>query len=95
MARLGMKLESLKGFFVCDKCRELCQDGADEVGLYGPNSCVFAYFPRKQRVACLGPYCDCPCALQKPDSDLTMDQLIRLVVYLARELNQQLLKDRK
>lgn len=87
-----MDLNSIKGFFVCDKCRSSCHDGCDEVGLYGPNSCVFAYFPRKQHIKCLGPYCDSPCNLQQTESDLTLEQLLRLVRFLTAELNKHLLK---
>ena len=83
---------SLKGFFVCDKCREQCFDGVDEVGPFGPNSCAKAYHPRKQVIDCLGPYCDQPCPLQKGATELTFTQLIDLVNYLGDELNTHLVK---
>jgi len=60
-----MNINNLKGFFVCNQCRSTCKDGCDDVGPYGPNSCVKAYFPRKQFVKCLGPYCDSPCKLKQ------------------------------
>jgi hypothetical protein len=86
-----MSTDSLKGFFVCDKCRRDCRDGCDAVGLFGPQSCVFAYFPRKQRIGCLGPWCDVPCDLRKDASDLRMEQMVRLVKFLTVELNRYLI----
>lgn len=88
------KKGTLKGFFVCDKCRSLCKDGCDSVGLYGPNSCVFAYYPRKQFIKCLGPYCDTPCKLKQKESDLTIDQLIKLTMFLTDELNKVLITEK-
>lgn len=84
---------TLKGFFVCDKCRDECRNGEDEVGVFGPDCCPEAYFPRKQRIGCLGVYCDTPCHRQISGSDLTMGQLINLVMYLGGELNGFLVKD--
>lgn len=85
-----MNINSIKGFFVCQKCRIKCKDGSDKIGLYGPNSCVFAYFPRKQYVNCLGPYCDEPCEHRTETSDLTIEQLLNLVKFLTKELNSRL-----
>jgi hypothetical protein len=82
---------TLKGFFVCDKCREDCHNGVDEVGVFGPDNCPAAYFPRKQRVGCLAGYCDTPCSLQKETTDLTMEQMIDLVRYLGDYLNEFLI----
>lgn len=82
----------LKEFFVCNKCRCYCSNGIDEVGPYGPDLCMKNYFPRKQNIDCLGPYCDMPCELQSAKSDLTMEQLINLVMYLGKELNKTLIK---
>lgn len=90
---MNSNLSSLKGFFVCAQCRRDCRDGCDEVGLFGPNSCVFAYFPRKQRIGCLGPQCDLPCDLQKDVSDLQMEQMVRLVKFLTVELNKHITKN--
>ena len=87
------KKGTLKGFFVCDMCRQSCKDGCDDVGLYGPNSCVFAYHPRKQFINCLGPYCDIPCKLQRKESDLTIEQLIKLTMFLTDELNKVLITE--
>ena len=86
---------SLKGFFVCDKCRCYCSNGIDDVGPYGPDICESTYFPRKQNVGCLGQYCDTPCELQKSESDLTKEQLIQLIMYLGKELNTVLIKEKE
>lgn len=80
-------MATLKGFFVCNQCRATCSNGDDEVGPFGPDRCPEAYHPRKQRLNCLGPYCDRPCALQEEVSDLTYDQLIALTLYLADYLD--------
>jgi hypothetical protein len=79
---------TLKGFFVCEKCRDECLNKEDEFGVAGPDRCPVAYFPRKQRIGCLGHYCDTPCYRQISGSDLTMEQLINLVYYLGKELNK-------
>jgi hypothetical protein len=78
---------TLKGFFVCNKCRNDCHNGRDAEGVFGPDCCPLAYFPRKQRIGCLGPYCDTPCSLQSDESDLTLKQLIDLIYYLGNRLN--------
>ena len=82
----------LKGFFVCKLCRAICKDGSDEVGPFGPNSCAPAYAPRKQVVDCLGIHCDRPCHLQQEESSLSIDQLVKLVVYLGNEVNMHIYK---
>ena len=84
----------LKGFFVCNRCRNNCANGCDEIGPFGPDNCVGAYYPRKQRVTCLGKYCDDPCEYQE-ESDLTMEQLVVLVKYLTVEINKHLIKEVK
>ena len=88
-----MKVNSLKGFFVCEQCRKSCKNGCDDVGPYGPDRCVDAYFPRKQYIRCLGKYCDTPCKFQQDESSLKMEQLINLVKYLTLELNKHLIKN--
>lgn len=85
------KANLIKGFFVCDSCRQTCIDGSDSIGLYGPNSCVFSSHPRKQYIRCLGKYCDIPCKLRRKESDITIDKLITLVKYLTKELNKHLM----
>ena len=84
---------TLKGFFVCHRCRSSCSNGEDGVGPYGPDRCPEAYFPRKQRIGCLGPWCDTPCHLQTEDSDLSQKHLIDLVMYLGTELNRHLITE--
>ena len=81
----------LKAFFVCDNCRCYCSNGCDEVGLYGPDNCEKAYFPRKQNIGCLGQFCDTPCELQRAESDVTIQQYINLIMYLGEELNKFLI----
>lgn len=83
----------LRGFFVCDHCAASCEDGEDEVGPYGPHRCPEAYFPRKQEIRCLGPYCDAPCPMRQETGDLTMEHLIRLALYLGAELNKVYCKE--
>ena len=82
----------LKGMFVCNRCRKSCKNGSDEVGVYGPDNCVEAYFPRKQKIACLGKYCEQPCELIQ-DSDLTFDALINAVKYLGDLVNHYIMKE--
>ena len=86
-----MSANNIKGFFVCNRCRETCKDGLDDVGPYGPNSCVKAYYPRKQYIKCLGSYCDSPCGFREKISDVTVEQLINLVKFLTIELNKHLI----
>ena len=81
---------NLKGFFVCNKCRDQCYNGCDTVGVFGPDFCPKAYFPRKQSIKCLGPLCDVPCELQEVESDVTIEQLVNLIMYLGTKLNERI-----
>ena len=81
---------AIKPFFVCDQCRAECKGIPDECG---PSICHEIYYPRKQNIGCLGPLCDMPCGLQDPVGDLTREQLIVLVKYLATELDKFLITE--
>jgi hypothetical protein len=74
----------LRGSFVCNKCRDECQSEQE---------CETDCFPRKQRISCLGPYCDDPCERQQNESDLTLEQLIILTKFLGNELNKFLVRN--
>jgi len=78
----------LKGFFVCNWCRSQCP-GSDECEDEIANGDLF---PRKQKIECLGEYCDRPCELQS-DSTLETEQLIVLIKYLGNYLNTFLVRD--
>jgi len=85
---------SLRGFFVCNKCRSNCFDGKDEIGPFGPNECPKEYFPRKQEIGCLGQLCDNPCELQVPESDVSTQQYINLIMYLGKQLNELIITEK-
>lgn len=80
-----MKLK-LRQCFVCNNCRTNCPSGEQCT-----EETDTILYPRKQRVECLGEWCDQPCELKQP-SDLTMAQLVTLVKYLGTELNGHLIK---
>lgn len=78
---------TLKGFFVCNRCRLEC-DGSDDC-----MNDLEELHPRKQEIGCLGGYCDDPCDLKQDHSELTVQHLIPLVKYLGNRLNTFLIKD--
>lgn len=88
-----MNINSIKGGFVCNKCRRECSDGEDSVGPFGPNNCALAYPGRKIEITCLGPLCDEPCDLRKEECEVTKEILCYKIRYLTSELNKIHLKD--
>jgi hypothetical protein len=81
------KEPKLRQFFICNNCRTNCPSGKDCTAELDTT-----LYPRKQMIECLGEYCDQPCGLRKKWGDLEMDQLIVLIKYLGKELNELLIK---
>lgn len=91
----------LRGSFVCNKYRFLCEGNCDEEikkqlsGDIKPGDPDFDpyLYPRKQSITCLGKYCDQPCQYQKAETDLTLDKAIILIKYFGQRLNDLLIKE--
>ena len=83
----------LRNSFVCNNCRRTCEGTCSqelEEILKGQRVDNELY-PRKQLIGCLGPYCDVPCEFQKKESDLTLEQTIKLIKYFGQKLNDLLI----
>ncbi len=85
---MGEEHNIIKGLFVCNQCRQICHDGEDEYGKYGPNLCPETYPGRKTRIGCLGDLCDRPCELKKSGTDLTPEIAAPVLKYLVTETQQ-------
>ena len=96
----------IRGLFICDNCREICNGGCHELLSKILNNSANTeelkegadLVGRKQIIHCLGPYCDQPCKLQKAEftpyneSD-GITPLINEIKFLTRKLNSVLIKE--
>jgi len=79
----------LRGHFVCNNCVETCGNCIPELTTIKNGGEIEDknLYPRKQLIGCLGKYCDDPCKLQKEQSDLTIEHLIKLCTWMGKKLN--------
>ena len=91
----------LSGSFICNRCRNLCKgpcDGHIQEVLAGhiteENKDLVG---RKQRIVCLGKYCENPCSeqdlTQYADVDLT--PFLNLIKYLGNKCNELIEENNK
>ena len=78
---------SLKECFVCEFCRQICQGPCDadlqrlEEGIVDDANRDLAG-GRKQRIKCLGKYCDKPCQFQDLEATIDPQVLINTIKFL-------------
>ena len=87
----------LKECFICNFCRNICE-GKCEIDLInakngnitdknrdlvGPNGTF-----RKQRINCLGKYCDRPCKYQDLNAEVDIQALIDMIKYLGNKCEE-------
>lgn len=83
----------LRNSFVCNNCRRTCQGTCSQEleEILNGQRIDDELYPRKQLIGCLGPYCDEPCEFQKEETDLTLEQTIKLIKYFGQRLNDLLI----
>lgn len=86
---------SLKECFVCEFCRQICQGPCDDDLARLEQNIIDdknkdLVGGRKQRVKCLGKYCDRPCQLQDLNAEVNPQILINVINYLGQRLNNYL-----
>lgn len=95
-----MKEFKIKDCFICEYCRNVCCGPCDndlqrlEEGIVD-NKNKDLKNHRKQRIKCLGVYCDVPCKLQNKNEVPDIQVLINTIKFLGTELNKRLTDDKK
>lgn len=90
----------IKDCFVCNFCREICKGGCNEdlerleQGIVDSKNKDLQN-NRKQRIKCLGKYCDAPCKLQDLSVEVDPQLLINTIKYLGTTLNELLIQKPK
>lgn len=83
----------LRDMFVCDFCRQICKGGCNEdlvrleKGIIDDTNRDLIGF-RKQRIKCLGEFCDKPCELNQKEAILDSKILVNAIMYLGNKVNQ-------
>lgn len=87
----------LKECFICNFCRNICEGNCEidlinakngnitdkNRDLVGPNGTF-----RKQRINCLGKYCDRPCKYQDLNAEVDVQALIDMIKYLGNKCEE-------
>lgn len=88
---------SLNGSFVCEKCRKICGGPCDaqlqeiEKGIITEENMDLV--GRKQRIKCLGKWCEHPCEYQDLTqyADVDLTPFVNLIKYLGNKCNSLLI----
>ena len=84
-----------RGLFICENCRNICKGTCHEEMLECfkegkmPKDDPY-FFPRKQIITCLGPFCKSPCKYQQKETDLTIEQAMNIIKFFAWRLDKEL-----
>lgn len=84
---------NIKGCFICNFCRNICEGKCDEdlkrleSGIIDDKNRDLEN-GRKQRIDCLGKFCDQPCGLQDENATPEVETLIRTIKFLGEKCNE-------
>ena len=83
----------LKGCFLCNFCKEICKGPCIDDLERLNNGIVDEQNKdllnnRKQRIECLGKWCDKPCKYQNKDAVPQVDILVNTIMFLGNKVNE-------
>ncbi len=83
---------SINGNFVCEHCRQECGHCIDELETIKNGGEIEdkELYPRKQLIKCLGKYCQHPCQYYNDETDLTVDQCVKLINWMGTKIHKMM-----